>query len=105
MYNLKEIRSFDGLIDYDIIFNGIKIGRLDIHEYDNKVFIRHIDISECYRRCGHARNIIDYMFKLFNKNISFCIATNSESAVCFWEKILSETNNIHIRGNIYELIL
>ena len=101
--SLKVIRSIEDMTDYYIVFDGVNVGNLDVTEKEDEVFIKHIGIANEYRRCGYARKVVEYMFYLFKKDISFCIATHSESAVKFWNKIIEEKNGIHIRGNIYKL--
>ena len=103
MYDLVLVRQTDNLFDYDIVFDNTKIGALNITDKEDSVFIRHIDILPEHRRCDHAKNILEHLFKISEKDISFCIATNSESAVKFWNKILEKKDHIHIRGNIYQL--
>ena len=103
MYNLNLIRQIDDMLDYDILFDNTKIGSLNITDREDSVFIRHINILPEHRRHGHARNVLDEIFDSFEKDICFCIATNSDSAVQFWNRILKERGFEHIRGNIYRV--
>jgi len=103
MYRLKAVRQTDNMVDYDILYNDAYIGELDITINEKDVFIRHIGIKAPFRRRGHARKVLEHVIELFKKNISFCIATHSDSAVKFWNRILAEKEHEHIRGNVYQL--
>ena len=103
-YKLNEKTRIDNMIDFSIIFNNKEIGVLNININEEDIFIRQIRIFEEYRRSGHAKNMIEYLKGKFKRNIGFCIATNSESAIKFWKKILEENKYIHVRGDIYKLI-
>lgn len=103
-YNLVEKRKNDNMIDFYILFDSRKIGILNININEESIFIRQIRIFEEYRRSGHAKNMIEYLKGKFKRNIGFCIATNSGSAIKFWENILENNKYEHIRGDIYKLI-
>lgn len=104
MYQLKNIRTFDNMCDFEIVYLEQTIGLVSINLFEDRIFIRQIRIYDKYKRKGHARNVVRLLFKAFNKNIRFCIATNSESAILFWEQILKENTHKHVRGDIYEII-
>ena len=104
MYQLKNIRTFVNMCDFEIVYLEQSIGLVSINLFEDKIFIRQIRIDGIHKRKGHARNVIKLLFKTFNKNIRFCIATNSKSAILFWDQILKENTHKYIRGDIYEII-
>lgn len=103
MYRLKAVRQIENMIDYEILLGNTRIGKLDITVNEKDIFIRHIGIDALFRRRGHAGRILEHVMELFKKNISFCIATHSDSAIKFWNRILAEKEHEHIRGNVYQL--
>jgi hypothetical protein len=102
-YSLKEKRVFENMIDYVILYESEEIGILNINVSKDSIFIRQVRIYDVFRRQGHANNIIKYLMIQYKK-VRFCVATNSDSAICFWKRFLSENKYNHIRGEIYELI-
>lgn len=103
MYDLELLQEVDNLKDYKILCNTIHIGNLELTFHETSVFIRHITIFSEYRRCGHAKNIVDYLLYLFNLPVSLCISQSSESAINFWKSYFKDRNVVHIRGNIYKI--
>ena len=103
MYEFRRIRQTDDMFDFEILFNNEHIGELNINNNHDTIFIRHIGIDTPFRRCGHARNVVEHIFTVFSKDICFCVAASSDSAVKFWNRLLEEKAHTHIRGNIYRL--
>lgn len=98
------IKSINGCYeDYAIYYKSIEIGILQLVD-DEVLFIRNIRIYSEYRGKGHATKIMDLIIMVYNKDISLCITTISESAIYFWNKYLNSKNNVeHVRGNIYKI--
>ena len=101
-YELKLVRQCDNDLDYHIYYNNIKIGSVEITCFDNYIFIRHIKIYITYRNQGHATNVVDYLFEMFNLPITICVS-HTKCAVDFWTNYMSDKNVIHERGSIYTI--
>lgn len=103
-YTLKEKRKVDDMIDYIVWLGKEEIAVLNINHNENGIFIRQIKVYEDKRRKGHAKNIVKFLLNEYKLPVTFCVATNSKSAISFWADFLKTHKNNHIRGEIYELI-
>lgn len=95
----------DNYIDYDIYKKNEKIGILQTVNNKEYTFIRQVHIFDEYQRNGYATLLFENLIDISNKNIRLCIATNSNSAIHFWNNFLMKHLNFHIKGHIYELIV
>lgn len=106
--NFEKFRELeDGYIDYNIIFNGENVGLIQTIELEERdyIFIRQIHIEKDFRNKGIARKVVSYFIENHDKAFRFCIATNSESAIHFWNSYLGKTsyNKNNLRGDIWEI--
>lgn len=97
----------DGYIDYKIYLGNDEIGVIQTIEDENKdyIFIRQIRIYESVQRLGIGRRVIDNLVNTSTKKIRFCIATNSDKAINFWNKYLGNTkfNKVNVKGQTWEI--
>ena len=104
---LKTKVESDGYTDYKIYLGNEEIGILQTIEDDDKdyIFIRQIRIYESVQRLGIGHRIIDNLVSRSTKKIRFCIATNSDKAIKFWNKYLSNTkfNKVGIKEHTWEI--
>ena len=104
---LKTKVESDGYTDYKIYLGNEEIGVLQTIEDDDKdyIFIRQIRIYESVQRLGIGHRIIDNIVSRSTKKIRFCIATNSDKAIKFWNKYLSNTkfNKVGIKEHTWEI--
>lgn len=102
-YSLEITNNYDDYFDFNIRYKNKNIGILQLRIYD-EVFIRQISIDESFRRKGHAENIINELIDYYQKTVSLCIATISESAIAFWKHYLSKKENVeNPKGNVYKI--
>ena len=87
--------------DYDIIIDNKIVGLLQLIDDTSRdyTFIRQIEVYE--PRKGIATQVVDELVK--QKTVRLCVATESESAVKFWEAYLKDKNCKNIRGTIWEI--
>lgn len=104
---LKTTVKSDGYTDYKIYLDNDEIGVLQTIEDADKdyIFIRQIRIYESVQRQGIGHRVIDNIVSSNTKKIRFCIATNSDKAVKFWNKYLSNTkfNKASIKEYTWEI--
>lgn len=103
---LNQKRNKDSWIDYDIICDGTVVGELQtIEDERDYIFGRQISVTKEYQGHGIATSIINDFILSHDKPFRFCIATNSEKAVDFWQFYLDATSfqKQNIRGDIWEL--
>lgn len=104
---LKTTVESDGYTDYKICLDNDEIGVLQTIEDADKdyIFIRQIRIYESVQRQGIGHRVIDNIVSSNTKKIRFCIATNSDKAVKFWSKYLSNTkfNKVGIKEYTWEI--
>ena len=103
-FTLVVSKQKDTYVDYDILKDKQKIGILQIVNHNEYIFVRQVHIFEEYQRKGYATLLFEEFIDISFKNIRFCIATNSNSAIHFWEFFLKKHKNIHIKGHTYELV-
>lgn len=101
-----ESRS-DGYTDYKIYLGNDEVGVLQTIEDVDKdyIFIRQIRIYEPVQRLGIGHRVIDNLVSSNTKKIRFCIATNSDKAIKFWNNYLSNTkfNKVGIKEYTWEI--
>lgn len=94
-------------IEYDIYLNDIVVGSfLTIEDpAADYYFGREIHIDDKYKRRGIAQSIISEYLNQIQKPFRLCIATESSSAVGFWENYFKNSpyKVKSIRGAIYEI--
>ena len=104
---IKTTVESDGYTDYKIYLDNDEIGVLQTIEDADKdyIFIRQIRIYESVQRQGIGHRVIDNIVSSNTKKIRFCIATNSDKAVKFWNKYLSNTkfNKASIKEYTWEI--
>lgn len=104
---IKTDAKDGGYTDYKIYLGNDKIGVLQTIEDESRdyIFIRQIHIEESVQRLGLGRRIIDNLVNTNTKKIRFCIATNSDKAIDFWNKYLSNTkfNKVNVKGQTWEI--
>ena len=104
---IKEIeRDSDCDISYKIMLDDKEVGTfLTIEDERKFVFIRQISICDEFKRLGIAKQVIDNFVSDSKKPVRFTIATNSKSAILFWNKYLQTTSfkKTNIKENSWQL--
>lgn len=105
-YQLKVVRENDSYIDFEILYGNDTVGILNINfTKSNQIFIRQIRIFEQYRKQHHATHTVDYLLCLYTKDVIFSIASQSQSAIDFWNNYMSKNKKRvkHLKGLTYQV--
>jgi predicted acetyltransferase len=104
---IEKVLDNDGYVTYKILCENTQVGELDTIEDDRDyIFGRQVEIFENYQGHGLGTHVIDeFITEHSDKHFRFCIATNSDKAVDFWQFYLEATKNNkkHIRSEIWEI--
>lgn len=104
---LKQTRSDQEYKDYEIWIGNTQVGIFLTVEDENEPYIfgREITVYEPYQGQRIGTCVINSFLATRKKPFRFCIATNSEKALDFWQFYLNKTSLpwIHLRGEIYEI--
>lgn len=103
---LVETSKNDGYIDYDLFEGATHVGILQTIEDDRDfIFGRQIKVFAKYQGNGIGTSVIDDFIMAHDKPFRFCIATNSEKAISFWDFYLRDTmfNKKNLRSEIWEI--